>query len=152
MWDIKNQLNYFELLKQTTNTDPDFVLLKFFLSVSQNNFWNKNTHKKLFSVMGGKFKFSAHQSDLASFVGNGTKVKIPSEIKPPLIWKCLLWWYTYSGKFKRIPVQETFFLRKLLSFFKVNVRNKKSENRCKSKAQGHFIKETVKNFCNTSKN
>ena len=34
--------------------------------------------------MGGKFKFSAQESDLAPFVGNGTKVKMPSEIKPPL--------------------------------------------------------------------
>ena len=39
---------------------------------------------KLFSVTGGKFKFSAQENDLAPFVGNGTKVKIPSEIKPPL--------------------------------------------------------------------
>ena len=38
---------------------------------------------KLFAVMGGKFKFSDQGSDLAPFVGNGTKVKIPSEIKPP---------------------------------------------------------------------
>ena len=30
------------------------------------------------------FKFSAQESDLAPFVDNGTKVKIPSEIKPPL--------------------------------------------------------------------
>ena len=35
--------------------------------------------------MGGKFKFSAHGSDLAPFVGNGTKFKIPFEIKPPLV-------------------------------------------------------------------
>ena len=35
--------------------------------------------------MGGKSKFSAHESDLAPFVGNGTKFKITSEIKPPLI-------------------------------------------------------------------
>ena len=34
----------------------------------------------LFTDMGGKSKFSAHESDLAPFVGNGTKVKIPSEI------------------------------------------------------------------------
>ena len=39
---------------------------------------------KLFTVMGGKFKFSAQGSDLASFIGNFTKVKIPAEIKPPL--------------------------------------------------------------------
>ena len=30
------------------------------------------------------FKFSAQGSDLAPFVGNGTKIKILSEIKPPL--------------------------------------------------------------------
>ena len=35
--------------------------------------------------MGGKFKFSDQGSDLAPFVGNGTKIKIPSEIKPPLM-------------------------------------------------------------------
>ena len=35
---------------------------------------------KLLSVMGVKFKFSA-ESDLAPLVGNGTKFKIPSEIK-----------------------------------------------------------------------
>ena len=39
----------------------------------------------LFTEKGGKFKFSAQVSDLPFFVGNGTKVKIPSEIKPPLI-------------------------------------------------------------------
>ena len=33
--------------------------------------------------MGGKFN-SAQGSDLAPFYGNGTKIKIPSEIKPPL--------------------------------------------------------------------
>ena len=38
----------------------------------------------LFNVMGGKFKFSAQGSDLAHFFGNRTKIKIPSEIKPPL--------------------------------------------------------------------
>ena len=38
--------------------------------------------------MGGKFKISAQGSDLASFIGNGAKIKIPSETKPPLknIW------------------------------------------------------------------
>ena len=34
---------------------------------------------KLFTALGGKFKFSAQP-----FVGNGTKVKIPSETKPPI--------------------------------------------------------------------
>ena len=34
--------------------------------------------------MDGKLKFSAQGSNLAPFVGNGTKIKIPSEIKPPL--------------------------------------------------------------------
>ena len=38
--------------------------------------------------MGGKFKFSAQGSDLVPFIGNGAKIKIPSETKPPLknIW------------------------------------------------------------------
>jgi hypothetical protein len=40
--------------------------------------------KKLLTVMGGKFEFSAQGSDLAPFVGNGTKIKIHSEIKQPL--------------------------------------------------------------------
>ena len=39
---------------------------------------------KLFTVKGGKFKFSAQGRDLALFVDNGTKVKILSEIKLPL--------------------------------------------------------------------
>ena len=39
---------------------------------------------KLFIVMDGKLKFSVQGSNLAPFVGNGTKIKIPSEIKPPL--------------------------------------------------------------------
>jgi hypothetical protein len=34
--------------------------------------------------MGWKFNFSALESDFAAFVANGTKVKILSEIKPPL--------------------------------------------------------------------
>ena len=37
-----------------------------------------------FTVMDRKFKFSAQEGDLALFVGNGTNVKIPSEIKPLL--------------------------------------------------------------------
>ena len=40
---------------------------------------------KLFTVMGVKLKFSAQGRDLALFVGNVTKSKIPSEIKTPLI-------------------------------------------------------------------
>ena len=39
---------------------------------------------KLFTVIGEKFKFSAQGSDLAFFVDNRVKVKILSEIKPPL--------------------------------------------------------------------
>ena len=39
---------------------------------------------KLFTVKGGKFKFSAQLRGLATFVDNGTKVKMPSGIKPPL--------------------------------------------------------------------
>ena len=30
------------------------------------------------------FKFSAKGRDLAPFIGNGTKVKVPNELKPPL--------------------------------------------------------------------
>ena len=40
---------------------------------------------KLFDEKGGKFEISAQGHDLAPFVGNVTKVKILSEIKPPLI-------------------------------------------------------------------
>ena len=39
---------------------------------------------KLFTVKGGKFKLSAQGQDLAPLFGNVTKVKILSEIKPPL--------------------------------------------------------------------
>ena len=35
--------------------------------------------------MNNLFKFSAQGMDLATFIGNGTKVKILSEIKPPLV-------------------------------------------------------------------
>jgi hypothetical protein len=35
--------------------------------------------------MGRKYKSSPQGSDLAPFVGNGTKIKIPSEVKPPLV-------------------------------------------------------------------
>ena len=34
--------------------------------------------------MGWKFKYFAQGSDLAPFIGNWTKNKVPSEIKPPL--------------------------------------------------------------------
>ena len=44
--------------------------------------WVKNLNK-LFTENGGKFKFSAQGQDLAPFDCNVTKVKIPSEIKPP---------------------------------------------------------------------
>ena len=37
-----------------------------------------------FTALGGKFKFSAQKSYLAPSIGNGTKVKIPSETKPPI--------------------------------------------------------------------
>ena len=39
---------------------------------------------KLFTVKGGKFKLFDQLRDLAPFIGNGTKVKIPSEINLPL--------------------------------------------------------------------
>ena len=39
----------------------------------------------LFTVKGEKFQFSAQEKNLAPSVGNGTKVKIPFEIKPPLM-------------------------------------------------------------------
>ena len=45
--------------------------------------WAENFNK-LFTGMGEKFKFSAQRSDLAPFVGNGIKIKIPFEIKSPL--------------------------------------------------------------------
>jgi hypothetical protein len=44
---------------------------------------------------GGKFKFSVQGSDLAPFVGNGTKVKIPSEINPILV-KYLIMKYDFN--------------------------------------------------------
>jgi hypothetical protein len=57
--------------------------------------------------MGNKNKFSAQESDLAPFVGNGTKVKIPSEIKLPLI-KMELRFYLLS---KSNYVENLFFLK-----------------------------------------
>ena len=39
---------------------------------------------KLFTVKGEKSKLSDQGRDVAPVVGNGTKVKIPSEIKLPL--------------------------------------------------------------------
>ena len=39
----------------------------------------------LFTAQCRKFKFSAQEKDLAPFVSNVTKVKIPSEIKPSLM-------------------------------------------------------------------
>ena len=41
---------------------------------------------KLFTEKGGKFEFSSQGHNLVPFVGNVTKVKIPSEIKPPLVY------------------------------------------------------------------
>ena len=53
--------------------------------------WAENLNK-LFTVKGGKFKLSAQGRDLSLFVGNGTKVKIPSEIKLYLYsWKKIIW-------------------------------------------------------------
>ena len=45
--------------------------------------WAENLNK-LFTEKGGKFKLSPQGRNLAPFVGNGTKVKIPSNIKQPL--------------------------------------------------------------------
>ena len=44
------------------------------------------------------FKFSAQESNLAPFVGDGNKVKITSEIKPPL----LKYTKDYSVNWKKI--------------------------------------------------
>ena len=41
-------------------------------------------NKILLLLWAGKFKLSAQESALASFVGNMTKINIPSEIEPPL--------------------------------------------------------------------
>ena len=46
--------------------------------------WAENLNK-LFTEKGEKFESSAQGQDLASFVGNVSKIKIPSEIKPPLV-------------------------------------------------------------------
>ena len=46
---------------------------------------NHAPEQKIFTILGGKFKFSAQGHDLTPFVGNGTKFKITSEIKPPLV-------------------------------------------------------------------
>ena len=42
------------------------------------------TLNKLLTVMGRKFKLSDRGNDLAPFVADGNKLKIPSDIKPPL--------------------------------------------------------------------
>ena len=46
-----------------------------------------NSLNKLITVItiGRKYKFSAQGSDLAPFVDHGNKIKVPSEIKPPLV-------------------------------------------------------------------
>ena len=46
--------------------------------------WVKNLNN-LFTDMGGKFKFSVQESESTPFIGNGAKVKIPLESKPPLM-------------------------------------------------------------------
>ena len=46
--------------------------------------WAENLNFRLFSV-DNLFKFSAQGQDLATFVDNVSKVKKPSEIKPPLV-------------------------------------------------------------------
>ena len=51
----------------------------------QINIQRAENLNKLFPVMGGKFKFSAQESDLVFFVGNETKDKKPSKIKPPVL-------------------------------------------------------------------
>ena len=45
--------------------------------------WAKNLNR-LFTTMGEKMKFCAQKSDMAPYVGNGTRIKIPFEIKQPL--------------------------------------------------------------------
>ena len=41
------------------------------------------THlNNLFTVIGGKFKFSSHEIYMEHFVRNGTKLKTTSEVKP----------------------------------------------------------------------
>ena len=45
--------------------------------------WVENL-KKLFTKKDRKFKLPAQESYFELFVGNGTELKIPSEIKPPL--------------------------------------------------------------------
>ena len=60
---------------------------------------------KLFTVKGGKFTLSAHGQDLAPLFGNVTKVKILSEIKPPLAWL----------DFVRLSVRGRIYLKKTSS-------------------------------------
>ena len=50
-----------------------------------NHIKNQKNLNKLFTEICVKFELSAQGSDLAPFVGNGTKVKTSSEIKPPLL-------------------------------------------------------------------
>ena len=46
-------------------------------------------------AIGRKFKFSAQGSDLAPFVEDRTKIKIPSEIKPALV--CMMLPYSFHA-------------------------------------------------------
>ena len=52
--------------------------------------WAENLNFLLLTV-NNVFKFSAQGSNLTPFIGNGTKVKIPSEIEPPLSFELCIW-------------------------------------------------------------
>ena len=58
--------------------------------------------------MGEKFKFYAQRSDLTPFVGNSTKIIVPSEIKPPLgIYTQTLYLINYKKTQSHLKLSET---------------------------------------------
>ena len=76
--------------------------------------------KKLFTVKDRKFKFSARDRYLVLFVVNGTEVKIPSEIKPPLMVTLAITNFQQVNSSKMIDNQLdmtnlTYLLRKAMS-------------------------------------
>ena len=69
--------------------------------------WAENLNK-LFTGMGEKFKFYAQRSDLTPFVGNSTKIIVPSEIKPPLgIYTQTLYLINYKKTQSHLKLSET---------------------------------------------
>ena len=80
IWQIINTLKTF-VTKSGLISEGILTLVPLPTKSAKLFHWAEDLNK-LLTVMGEKFKFSAQGSDLAPFVANGTKYKIPSEIKP----------------------------------------------------------------------